>query len=170
MQVGSMREAIIVGLLIYKFGENSVDAEIPITKTEVDVRVHGKPISVKTLTSKGFNGVKLVWTVDAESARAFSRSYEPSYDMIFIHILWESDGGLYYIPLEAQQEAFRSLGRASYIKLPKPGTNPRGVEMVGQAMEQLLDHPRTLKIGIRWQKEQVAYNPVQRWVEMWQKD
>jgi len=31
MEVGSLREKIIVALLIYKFGEKNVEAEIPIT-------------------------------------------------------------------------------------------------------------------------------------------
>jgi len=67
MEVGSLRERIIVSLLIYKFGENNVETEIPITEPEVDVKLFGQPVSVKTLTGKGFSGVKLIWTVDAES-------------------------------------------------------------------------------------------------------
>ena len=44
MEVGSLREKIIVALLIYKFGEANVEAEIPITESEVDVKLFGKPI------------------------------------------------------------------------------------------------------------------------------
>ena len=65
MQVGSLRENIIVALLIYKFGDSSVETDIPITEPEVDVILSGQPLSVKTITSKGFSGVKLIWTVDA---------------------------------------------------------------------------------------------------------
>ena len=111
-----------------------------------------------------------MWTVDAKSAFEFSESYEPSCDMIFIQIRWENDGGFYYIPLDVQQQVYKRLGRKRYIKLPKAGTNPRGVEMTGEGMEQLVAHPQTLKIDIRWKKEKITYNPVQRWVEMWQKE
>jgi len=64
MEVGSLRERIIVALLIYKFGEANVETMIPITEPEVDVKLFGKPISIKTITGKGFSGVKLIWTVD----------------------------------------------------------------------------------------------------------
>jgi hypothetical protein len=37
MEAGSVRERIIVALLIYKFGDENVEAEIPITEPEVDV-------------------------------------------------------------------------------------------------------------------------------------
>ena len=170
MQVGSAREGIIVALLIYKFGEDNVNTEIPITQAELDVKVHDNPISIKTLTSQGFAGVKLIWTVDAESAFSFSESYEPTCDMIFVRIHWENDGGFYYIPIEVQQEIFKQLGKEQYIKLPKPGTNPRGVEITAEAMEQLVAHAKTLKVDIRWTKQQLSYNPVQRWVQMWQQD
>lgn len=49
MKVGSVRERIIVALLIYKFGEANVESEIPITEAEVDVRLFGEPISIKTI-------------------------------------------------------------------------------------------------------------------------
>jgi len=52
MEVGSVREKIIVALLIYKFGEINVKTEIPITEPEVDVEVFGNPISIKTFTGK----------------------------------------------------------------------------------------------------------------------
>ena len=58
MEVGSLRERIIVALLIYKFGEENVETEIPITEPEVDARVFGEPISIKTITGKSFGGVK----------------------------------------------------------------------------------------------------------------
>lgn len=77
MEVGSLRERILVALLVYKFGEGNVDADVPITEPEVDVRLFGKPVSVKTITSKGFAGVKLAWTVDQVRAREFCDGYLP---------------------------------------------------------------------------------------------
>ncbi len=69
MEVGSARERIIVALLIYKFGEANVETEIPITEPEVDAKVFGEPVSIKTITGKTFSGVKLIWTVDAYRAK-----------------------------------------------------------------------------------------------------
>ena len=54
MEVGSVRERIIVALLIYKFGEANVETNIPITEPEVDVKLFGEPISIKTITGKSF--------------------------------------------------------------------------------------------------------------------
>lgn len=56
MEVGSMRERILIALLIYKFGEENVETEIPITEPEVDVKLFGYPVSIKTITGTG--GVK----------------------------------------------------------------------------------------------------------------
>jgi len=66
MEVGSVRERIVVALLIYKFGEANVETEIPITQREVDAKLFREPLSIKTITSKSFGGVKLIWTVDAQ--------------------------------------------------------------------------------------------------------
>jgi hypothetical protein len=87
MEVGSLRERIIVALLIYKFGEANVETEIPITEPEVDVRLFGEPVSIKTITGKGFGGVKLIWTVDAQKAREFRETYYPHCDILLIQIL-----------------------------------------------------------------------------------
>ncbi|MFN4220629.1 MAG: ThaI family type II restriction endonuclease, partial [bacterium] len=63
MEVGSFRERIIIALLIYKFGEENVDTKISINEPEIDVRLFGEPLSIKTITGKSFSGVKLIWTV-----------------------------------------------------------------------------------------------------------
>lgn len=129
MEVGSLRERVVVALLIYKFGEENIETEIPIIEPEVDVKVFEQPVSIKTITGKGFSGVKLIWTVDAQKARQFRKTYYPHCDILLIQINWGNIGGVYYIPLEAQERLFDKLGREKYIKLPKPGTNPRGVEI-----------------------------------------
>lgn len=137
MEVGSLRERIIIALLIYKFGEENVETEIPITEPEVDVKLFGKPISIKTITGKGFSGVKLIWTVDTQKAREFRETYYPRCDILLVQINWGGVGGFYYIPVEAQQKLFDRIGRNKYIKLPKPGTNPRGVEISRKALSAL---------------------------------
>ena len=73
MEVGSLRERILVALLIYKFGRTNVQTELPITLHDVDARLFGKAISNKTITtaSPRIGPVKAIWTVDAGKAREF---------------------------------------------------------------------------------------------------
>jgi len=167
MEVGSLRERIIVSLLIYKFGELNVGTEIPITEPEVDVKLFGNPISIKTKSGTGFSGVKLIWTVDAQNALEFQKTYEPSCEMIYVQINWGNDGGLFYFPLNVQKEIFNNLQRGNYIKLPSLGTNPRGVEMSAIAMQSLLEHPNIYKIKIEWKKEKIKFNAFKRWIDLW---
>ncbi len=170
MEVGSLRERIIIALLIYKFGEKNVETKIPITEPEVDVKLFGKPISIKTITGKGFSGVKLICTVDAQKAREFRENYYPTCDMVLVQINWGDEGGFYYIPVEAQREVFDIFGREGYIKLPKPGTNPRGVEITKEALTALVNHNLTKIIRINWLKTKIDYNPYKRWVDYWRED
>lgn len=170
MEVGSVREKIIVALFIYKFGEKNVQTEIPITEAEVDVRVFNRPISIKTITRKNFGGVKLIWTVDKVKAKEFLDNYHPSCDLVLVQINWNNGGGFFYFPLEVQEEVFKKIGRKKYIKLPVEGTNPRGVEISSQGMINLVEHKNTLKIPIDWTKEIVNFKPFQRWLELWQSD
>ena len=167
MQVGSLRENIIVALLIYKFGENNVNTDIPIIEPEVDVELSGNSISIKTITGKSLSGVKLIWTVDAEKAQEFLENYYPRCDILFVQIVWNDIGGFYYIPLEAQKRLFEKIGTIKYIKLPKPGTNPRGVEISKEALSRLVGDKETKVIEISWQKSEIEYKPYQRWVDYW---
>ena len=169
MEVGSLRERIIVALLIYKFGKANVETEIPITEPDVDVKLFGEPISIKTITGK-FSGVKLIWTVDAQKAREFRENYYPHCDILLVQINWGSIGGFYYIPLEAQRKLFDRIGRDRYIKLPKPGTNPRGVEITKEALTSLVKDDLSKVVEINWQKTRIDYNPYKRWVDYWRED
>ena len=51
MEVGSLRERILVALLIFKFGDANVETELPITLHDVDAKLFDAPISIKTLTT-----------------------------------------------------------------------------------------------------------------------
>ncbi|MBU2539852.1 ThaI family type II restriction endonuclease [Patescibacteria group bacterium] len=167
MEVGSLRERMLVALLIHRFGEENVKTDIPITKAEIDVELFGEPISIKTITGKGFSGVKLVWTVDAQKAKEFRENYYPNCDILLIQINWGSVGGFYYIPLEIQKKIFGEMGRKKYIKLPKPGTNPRGVEITKEALSKIVDSEGTNFIKITWQKTKLDYDPYKKWVDYW---
>lgn len=167
MEVGSLRERVIVALLIYRFGENNVETEIPITEPEVDVKLYGEPISIKTKTGLSLAGVKLNWTVDAENALEFQNSYSPSCDMLFAQIIWNQEGGLYYFPKHVQQKLLSSLGRENYIKLPTKGTNPRGIEITSNALRALIKHDDILKIDIFWKEEDLRFDAFKRWIDLW---
>jgi hypothetical protein len=170
MEVGSIRERIIVALLIYKFGEANVESEIPITESEVDVKLFGEPISVKTITGNSLGGVKMIWTVDAEKARQFSEEYYPHCGILLIQINWGKEGGFYYIPIKVQKKLFDKIGRREYIKLPKAGTNPRGVEITKEALVSLVEDSETKVIKINWQRKEIKFNPYKRWVDLWKED
>ena len=170
MEVGSLRERILIALLIYKFGEANVETDIPITEAEVDVVVFGEPVSIKTITAKKLGGIKLIWTVDAQKAAEFRENYSPSCDMLLVQINWGGTGALYYIPVETQKIVLETLGRERYIKLPKAGTNPRGVEMSKEALNAVTEHELTRKIPIEWEKADIEYDAYKRWVEYWRED
>jgi len=167
MQVGSLRENVVIALLIYKFGEENVETALPITEPQVDLRLFGQPVSIKTIRSKRFSGVKLIWTVDTQKAREFRENYYPQCDILFVQVNWGGKGGFYYLPLEVQRKVFNAVGRAAYIKLPKPGTNPRGVEITQEALEAIVKDRESRAIEIYWQRAKIDYNPYQRWVDYW---
>ena len=167
MEVGTFRERILISLLIYKFGRENVQTEISITEYAVDVKLFGKPLSIKTITGSG--GVKAIWTVNAKKAQEFFESYEPKCDMLIAKVSWNSFGGLYYIPLSVQQEVFKSMGKERYLKLPKSGTNPRGVEFSKDALSKLMGHPNTKSIQIYWLKPQIEFDPYEKWIDYWKK-
>ena len=71
MEVGSVREKILIALLIYKFGDKNIISELSIHEKEADVIAFGRPLSIKTMTGAQFKNVKLIWTVDAGQAIVF---------------------------------------------------------------------------------------------------
>ena len=74
MEVGTLREHVLIALLIYKFGEENVETDIPITEYAVDVKLFGKPLSIKTITgSGGVARANLPTTVKVHSENASSK-------------------------------------------------------------------------------------------------
>ncbi len=170
MEVGSVREKILIALLLYKFGEQNVRTDLPIHEPEADAIVFGKPLSIKTMTGSTFKSVKLIWTVDAVQAVKFSQQYVPSCDMLLVQVNWANIGGFYLFSRESQLETLELMGRAGYIKLPKAGTNPRGVEISATALDVLSKHAQTLKFPVQWQRVKRDYDPYRRWLDFWQED
>ena len=168
MEVGSARERIIIAMLIYTFGQENINTNIPITEKETDVIIFDEPISIKTFTNKRVVGVKLIWSVDAEKALYFKTSYVPECDILLVHINWNAKGALYLIPKEAQLEVLNSMGRDKYFKLPVVGTNSRGVEITNIAINELVINSLSKKIEINWiRNNNTDYNQYNRWVDLW---
>lgn len=170
MEVGSLREKIITALLIYKFGRDNVETEIPITESQIDVKVLGTPLSIKTFSGKTIEGVKLIWTVDPQKVQEFYKSYYPVSGLIVVQINWNGKGVFCYIPLDVQRKIFNLIGREKYIKLPKQGTNPRGVEIDKGALNILIEDVDTKSIEIEWNKTDIKVDPYKRWIELWEED
>jgi hypothetical protein len=89
---------------------------------------------------------------------------------LLIQINWNDVGGVYYIPLNVQKRLFDRIGRQNYIKLPKPGTNPRGVEITKEALSTLVLDSESKSIEINWQRTKIDFNPYKRWVDLWKED
>lgn len=166
MEVGSARERVVIALLMYKFGEENVDTDTPITESEIDVLLYKNPMSIKTVTG-GLAGVKLIWTVDPQKALEFSKKYKPTMDLLLVNIRWGDKGYFYYIPLVSQIRVFNNIGREKYIKLPKQGTNPRGVEFKKEALERLVKEKEIMKIEIDWKRTENNMGIYDRWVKLW---
>lgn len=85
--------------------------------------------------------------------------------MLFVHINWNGDGGMYLIPKEVQTEILNQYGKEFYFKLPQQGTNPRGVEITNDAINKLTEHSQTKMIKINWfRSDNENYTPYDRWV------
>jgi len=76
----------------------------------------------------------------------------------------------FYIPLEVQRKVFYKIGRKNYIKLPKPGTNPRGVEISKEALISLVKDDNNKNIVIDWRKTKIEFNSYKRWVDLWREE
>lgn len=173
MEIGSVRERILIALLMYKFGIDIVDPDIPITAPEVDVIVNNTPLSIKTITTNNgkWSPIKLIWTVDAQKALAFKNNYVPSCDMLVAKICWNSCGKLLLFSKEAQHQVLSDIGRDRYIKLPKENTNPRGVEITTEALALLENYNDTRSIEINFIKEKLDYREVYtKWLDAWREE
>ena len=166
MEVGSLRERIIIALLIQQFGSEHVVTN-GITEHELDVLFFNDRISIKTVSGPDLTDIKAIWTVDRESAREFIINYSPTCDILLIHINWGRMGCIYYIPVNVQQDILTISGRENYLKMPPENTNPRGVVIRKNIVKRLAAHENTIRIPISWPEVNVEYDPHEKWVEMW---
>ena len=170
MEIGSVRERILIALLMYKYGIDIVDANIPITQSEIDVIVENTPLSIKTFTTSTgrWSNIKLVWTVDSNKSSIFKATYVPSCDMMVAKIRWGGTGQLLLFSKESQQKVLETIGRDRYIVLPKANTNARGVEISKEALGLLEACSDTRHIEINFVRGKVDYREVYtKWLDAW---
>ena len=169
MGVGFARERVLIALLMHVYGETSIKFPTPLSP-EMDVIVNQHPVSIKTKMGTGYAGIKLVWTSDRIKIEEFYSNYIPKSELLYVNINWCSIGKFCLIPLSVQQEIFDELTPEGYIKLPREGTNSRGVEIAHQAMKKLLSHRATSSFDIKWNKETLPeeWNPYHQWLELWE--
>ncbi|WP_340694612.1 ThaI family type II restriction endonuclease [Hydrogenobacter thermophilus] len=169
MEAGTLRERVVVAMLKYYFGEHKVK-EPDIITHEVDVILegHSNPISIKTKTGRGYSGVKLVWTVDWKKVDEFVEIYKPKADILFSRINWDGIGEFCYIPLKLQLELFGKYG-GLYFKKPKKETNPRGVEISSDVLQEAVATAKNMGyvIDIYWKTANIGYDPYKRWIDLW---
>ena len=168
MEVGTARERVLIALFMYIYGHDKIEFP-PSTSPELDVLVNGHPVSIKTKSTSGLSGVKLVWTVDWEKIDAFLAAYHPSSDLLYVNILWGKTGSFSLIPQSVQSQTLQEIGINRYVTTPPRGTNPRGVEISREAMGVLLGHSYTQSLPIAWQRDQSLLNERSlygRWIEL----
>lgn len=169
MQIGSERETILIAMKKCIFGDENVDANIGITESEVDVIAYNEEISIKTFTGKNLKAFKLYWASDYDKMLDFYEIYFPNHDMIYVHINWNSTGGLYYAPKESQQAIFNEIGKETYLTIPRRGTNSRGVSISTKAVKMLSVHNDVLCIPITWNKQNIKADPYAKYLTKWKK-
>jgi hypothetical protein len=64
----------------------------------------------------------------------------------------------------------RGMGEENDIKLPKPGTNPRGVEISTNALRTLAQQPQSRRIPVQCVRKEMQYDPDNRWLKLWEQD
>jgi hypothetical protein len=165
MEVGTLREKILIAMLLAAFGRDSIDKDVSTTEYDTDFYLNKKKVSIKTST--GFYKFKLKWTANKLASKPFVDTYTPSSDLIYAFIKWNHQGGLYFVPARAQLDVFKILGRGKYLRIPSDGTNNRGIEISVEACMQLVSHPATLVIPIQWDIPKTSYDPISRWVTLW---
>lgn len=170
MEIGSVRERILIALLMYKFGIDIINPNISIQEPEIDVIVQDSPLSIKTVTTNSdkWVSVKLIWTVDSQKALEFKNNYIPSCDMMIAKIHWNGNGKLLLFSKESQIAILNQIGRDRYIKLPKKNTNARGVEITSEALTLLENCEDTRFIDINFIREQIDYREIYtKWLDAW---
>lgn len=163
MEVGVLRERILVSILIKSFGLENIITEFGVTENSKDVKVYNDILSIKTFTNSGYGGIKVFWASDNQSVLNAIETYQPKNHLLVSHIKWGLiNDGLYLIPLELQQDYFDKYGVDNYLKI-NSGNN-RGISFNTEILKKMLSHNNTKKIKIDWKIPSFEFNVFERWI------
>ncbi len=171
-EAGNTRERVVIALFMYAYGKDRV--EFPLTTShELDVMLCDNPVSIKTKTyqkSNSYDGVKVSWTTDWDKLPDFLLKYNPQSDLVYVNIVWGGDGAFHIIRKEMQRQLLYDKGVEWYCKMPKRGTNFRGVPLSKEVLGALSEHDDTHRIPIRWNRDRSLLTEralYLRWVDLW---
>lgn len=168
--LGSARKREIIDLIEKLYGDRTIEYPNS-TYPSYDVKLCGEPIQVRTKSSAGYSGVQLSWVSGNENISRFIENFEPKYDILYVNIIPNQNGGYFAITQKAQQETFELLGPDKFFTVPKKSKNPRGVTLSAEAMKHMQKHKDTLKMTVFGERDSSIdenYNPYERWVGMWE--
>ena len=166
-EVGNLRESVLIGMFMAFLGESRVSPNSAVV--EADCAIGDVPLSIKTVTGKALNNVRIKWTVDQERVREFIDAFAPGCDLLIVRILWDAEGRISYIPLEAQQRVFAALGTRHYLDY-RPGTNTRGINLSRAALTALEQSAESVIAPLQWFRSVEPQSLYDRWVSYWQDD
>ena len=163
MEVGVIRERIIVSLLLSAFGQDNILTEVAASENSKDVEVFGDEISIKTFTNNNYEGVKVFWASDNTIIKETCNKFKPKSNILLAQIKWGcNEGGVFYIPVEVQNEIFNRVGVGNYLKINN--RNNRGISINKDILKEMINHPSTSRIEIKWGNPEIEYNVYDRWI------
>ena len=166
-EVGNLRESVLIGMFMAFLGESRVSPDTEVV--EADCAIGDVPLSIKTVTGKALNNVRIKWTVDQERVREFIAAFAPGCDLLIVRILWGEEGRISYIPLEAQQRVFAALGTRHYLDY-RPGTNTRGINLSRAALDSMEKNSQSTIVPVEWYRSVQPQSKYDRWVSYWLED
>jgi hypothetical protein len=165
MEVGVLRERILVSMLIKSFGFENVDTDSSSNENSKDTKVFEDNLSIKTFTNSGYGGLKVFWASDNQSVSRALESYRPQHHLMISQICWgTNNGGLFLVPLSVQNEYFDKVSVNGYLKV-NSGNN-RGISIQTEVLKSMLSHKDTKKIKVQWTTPEIKLNIYERWIKM----
>ena len=164
MEVGTLRERILIACMIKCFGETKISTDFGVAESSKDVKVFEDIISIKTFSNDGYGGLKIFWASDNETVNKTIENYVPQNNLLITNIRWgKKEGGVFLIPLDVQNEFFQINGAKNYLK--KNSGNNRGISINKEILVSMLKDPRTKKIEIDWILHKIPFNIYERWIQ-----
>jgi hypothetical protein len=118
MEVGVLRERILIALLLKSFGEENVKFDFSSTDNSKDTQIFDDILSIKTFMNNGYGGVKVFWASDNKTVKNAVDNYIPQNHILISNINWGTkNGGLYLISLNTQLKIFNTIGVENYLKI-----------------------------------------------------